>query len=101
MDNAIKFTPIGQQITLVLSNGEDGVYVTVDNATSGVSELQLENLLKENNHLSTRGTAKESGVGLGLLLAREYISANKGVLKVRVEGHHVIFYFNLPALVEK
>jgi len=101
MDNAIKFTPIGQQITLVLSNGEDGVYVTVDNVTAGVSELQLESLLKENNHLSTRGTAKESGVGLGLLLAREYISANKGVLKVRVEGHHVIFYFNLPALVEK
>lgn len=101
MDNAIKFTPLGGQIRLILNNTEEGVSVSVDNITSGITELQMEKLMGDNPHVSTRGTSNERGVGLGLLLAREYISANKGILKVKLDGEHIVFYFNLPALVEK
>ena len=54
--------------------------------------------IQENIYYSTRGTASESGTGLGLMLSRDFLSKNGGVLQIESEpGKGSIFSFTLPS----
>lgn len=95
--NALKFTQSGDQVRLsseLLSEGE--ILIKVSDTGIGMDETQLEKLFQLESNKSTTGTAGEKGVGLGLLLVKEYIEKNGGRIFVESEkGVGTSFYFSL------
>ena len=57
----------------------------------------MDKLFQIDGVISTPGTQKEKGTGLGLILCREYLEKNKGVIWVQsVIKEGTTFYFSLP-----
>lgn len=99
ISNAIKFTPKGGTINLGSKYGENEIIFFVKDSGIGMSQDQISKLFKVRNHLSTEGTSGEKGVGLGLLLVKEFVEKNDGRLWVESEeGKGTTFYFSLKSL---
>jgi signal transduction histidine kinase len=84
-------------ITLNIRYDNDKTEVCVKDTGCGISEANLEKLFSLDEHLATKGTNKEPGTGLGLILCNEFIILNKGTLRVdSEEGKGSRFCFTLP-----
>ena len=104
LSNAIKFTPQGGRVTLELKrlsveNGQDCYEVSVSDNGIGIPKERLGQLFRMDNTESTKGTANESGTGLGLLLCYDFVIRNSGSLRAESEiGKGSRFIFTLPAM---
>jgi signal transduction histidine kinase len=99
ISNAIKFTPNNGTITLKANISIDQSYVEVAVSDTGVGipESTIKNLFGVQNTISTKGTANETGTGLGLIICKEFVQKHKG--KIWVQSQENIgsaFYFLLP-----
>lgn len=81
LTNALKFTASGS-ITLGGRAIAGGIELFVKDTGCGISPQDLPKLLHWGNRFTTRGTAKEGGAGVGLLLAREFIRRHGGELTI-------------------
>ena len=96
ISNAIKFTKRNGSITISASTEGERILVSVKDNGVGISEENLEKLFKLDNHLSTTGTANESGTGLGLILCKELVEKNNGIIWVESQEQiGTTFYFTL------
>lgn len=100
LTNAIKFTPEKGEILLMAGLGsEDHNYVEIkvtDNGT-GVSEELRDKLFQIGETSSTRGTANETGTGLGLNICHDFVKMHGGNIWLESEvGKGSTFYFTLP-----
>lgn len=77
ISNAIKFTPQGGTIRISAQQYFSGYKITVSDTGKGITAEQLEHLfsLKTNPAF---GTNNEKGVGLGLMLCKQYIEEQGG-----------------------
>ena len=82
ISNAIKFTPSGGRITLHSSRENGQAVLKVSDTGIGISPDQLQNLFRIDVRQSSNGTNEEKGTGLGLILCREFIELNRGVLHI-------------------
>lgn len=98
LSNAIKFTPESGQISLEAHETHDAfVEICVRDNGMGMSSETLQKI-NENNFFTTKGTASESGTGLGLMLCKEFLAKNGGRMFVESkEGKGSLFSFTLPA----
>lgn len=97
ISNAIKFTPTGGHITVILSELAKCILVSVKDDGIGIRKEIQPKLLKDNEHVTTYGTHNEKGSGLGLLVSRDFIKMNKGKLWfASKEGAGTTFYFTVP-----
>jgi signal transduction histidine kinase len=63
----------------------------------GIPSENLEKLFRMNSGFTTRGTQNESGTGLGLLLCKEFVEKNGGLIWVESEvGNGSRFSFTIP-----
>ena len=98
VSNAIKFTPENGNISIGVHEKKSFVEVYVQDNGTGISQ---DALLKINNNdfYTTRGTASESGTGLGLMLCKEYLARNGAQLHIESKmGKGTVFSFSLPRL---
>ena len=95
--NAIKFSNRKSSIYL-LSTLENGLAsVTIQDEGVGIEETTLAKLLTNEPIISSRGTEKEKGTGLGLKLCKEFIHINQGTIDVQSEiGKGTRFTISLP-----
>jgi signal transduction histidine kinase len=104
LSNAIKFTPEGGRVTLELKyfpkkNGPNCYEVTVSDSGIGIPKDRLDQLFRMDNTWTTRGTANESGTGLGLLLCHDFVIRNHGTLRAESDtGKGSRLIFTLPAI---
>jgi ligand-binding sensor domain-containing protein/signal transduction histidine kinase len=78
ISNAIKFTEKNGGVQ-VIANGKDGfVEVSVLDTGVGIRSEKKNTLFKIGKTRSTKGTAKEKGTGLGLIICKEFIEKNNG-----------------------
>ncbi len=97
VNNAVKFTPAGGTVTVSAAATADGrLRFAVRDTGVGMSAAQLESLFEAGADRSTRGTAGESGTGLGLLICQHFVALMGGTLQVSSEpGQGTTFEFRL------
>jgi two-component system sensor histidine kinase/response regulator len=97
VSNAIKYTRDGGNITLDASGNNGFIEVSIADTGIGIKPENLEKLFRIDINYSTKGTADESGTGLGLILCREFITKNGGKIWVESDfGKGSTFKFTLP-----
>ncbi|WP_282116475.1 tetratricopeptide repeat-containing sensor histidine kinase [Cellulophaga baltica] len=98
LNNSIKFTPTGGEIILDATLKNKHWQVTIQDNGVGMSPEVKNKLFKPDSSLqSAYGTNKEKGTGLGLLLCKEMVENNGGVIGVATEeGEGATFYFTVP-----
>lgn len=95
IDNAVRFTPAGGTITLKAEAQKDKMRFAVQDTGSGMSEEVKSHLFEQ--FYRAPGQEASSGVGLGLSIVKEIITALGGTVEVESsEGNGSIFYFTLP-----
>ncbi|RZK66355.1 MAG: HAMP domain-containing histidine kinase [Pedobacter sp.] len=77
VNNAIKFTPEGGEVKISLEFNQENCFIKVKDNGLGISENEQTNLFKL-KALSTFGTNNEKGVGLGLLLCKDFTELQDG-----------------------
>jgi signal transduction histidine kinase len=96
LSNAIKFTPQQGTIEVGVNEATSFVEIYVQDSGMGISKEALQKI-NENNFYTTKGTASESGTGLGLMLCKEFLAKNGGKMHIESEaGKGSIFSFTLP-----
>jgi len=97
LSNALKFTPAQGAIDVsVTPNGRE-VEIAVSDTGIGIAEKNLPQLFQIDSTYKRRGTANESGTGLGLLLCHEFVARHGGKLSVAsAVGQGTTFRFTLP-----
>ena len=97
VSNSIKFTnPGGKIIVKGIING-DNAEVSVTDTGIGISTENQKNLFRIDEQFRRDGTDNEKGTGLGLILCKEFIEKNNGVLWIESEeGKGSRFSFTVP-----
>lgn len=99
VSNAIKFSREGGEVSIAAEEAGDRMLIKVADKGMGISE---ENLLRINSSVafSTPGTLDESGSGIGLILAKDFLAKNQGTFHAESKlGEGTTISFTLP-LVE-
>jgi len=98
MSNALKFSNEKGSVSFTTTNIDGFVYCTITDSGIGMSKKTKENLFNIETKIKRKGTANETGTGLGLLLCKDFIERNGGSLTVEsTEGEGAAFTFSLPA----
>ena len=98
--NAVKFTPRGGEVTVILSSDADGATVAVSDTGIGIPLAEQELLFTRFFRSSLAQRQAIPGSGLGLSIARAVVDKHGGTLRVESEeGRGTTFYVELPALV--
>lgn len=94
--NAIKFTPLDGRIEISFTQDDDYSYVRIKDSGIGMSEdiLQKVNAQK---YFTRTGTLQEKGSGFGLILCRDLLQKQGGVLLIEsAKGEGSTFTVKLP-----
>lgn len=98
LSNAIKFTHSGGEVIVSAEEQNSHVIVSVTDSGIGIPKNKLNKLFRIDEAVSTQGTNKEKGTGLGLILCREFVEKHGGKIWAESEkGEGSTFYFSLPA----
>lgn len=95
MSNAIKFTPQGGQIELLLNADGKDAFVSIVDTGPGISAQLLPRLFEEFNH--GRSPDGQRGNGLGLSICKHIVDAHQGrIWAESIVGQGSRFTFCLP-----
>jgi signal transduction histidine kinase len=84
LDNAVKFTPMGGEVTLsIQAESETLVQVTVSDTGIGIPEDSKTEIFEPFHQLDGSSTRKHGGTGIGLTLVREILDAHGSVIDVQ------------------
>lgn len=94
VNNAIKFTSVGGVVTVDVSRVNDECFIVVTDNGLGINEVQQASLFKLAAS-STFGTNNERGIGVGLLLCKEFTDLQGGKIWFKSqEGKGSMFYLS-------
>ncbi len=97
VSNAIKFTPENGIISIKSVLIDSIVELTVADTGVGIPPETLSQLFRIEATVTTKGTANETGTGLGLILCKEFVEKHNGKIWVESEeGKGSKFTFTLP-----
>jgi signal transduction histidine kinase len=95
--NAIKYTHKAGTIKVMAIQVDHQAFISVIDNGVGIDPGMIGKLFKISEKISTAGTEKETGTGLGLLLCKEFVEKHGGQIEVRSElGKGSEFIFSLP-----
>jgi signal transduction histidine kinase len=98
LDNAIKYSPDGGDVTVELAGGAARACLTVRDGGLGIPTAEQERIFEKFYRLDPALTRGVGGSGLGLYISRELVSRMGGTLTVRSEpGVGAAFVVDLPA----
>lgn len=96
ISNAIKFSNIGGEVIVNATNYDDYIKISVRDCGIGIKDEHLRILFDNNSTLTTLGTAKEKGTGLGLMLCKEFVKFHSGNIWAESKvGHGTVFSFTI------
>ncbi len=99
ISNAIKFSPSGKIIRIMVQEGEGGLALVVEDEGPGIKPEEESLLFQDFTRLAARPTGQESSTGLGLAAARRYATMIGGELEFERTGRPgARFVLRFPAL---
>ncbi len=98
ISNAVKFTKKNGVITIKAEKSEgDITTVSVADTGVGMSKEEIDKLFKIGEKVNSKGTAGETGTGLGLILCKEFVEKHGGIIWVESEEDlGSTFSFTIP-----
>jgi len=99
LDNAVKYSPQGGPVTVVLTEREpDQLQISISDTGRGIPEEERERIFEPFYRVyAAEATAAPSGVGLGLFVSRQIIALHQGQIVVEsVPGAGSRFVITLP-----
>ncbi len=98
LDNAIKYTPSGGQVTLAFNRADDWVRVTVADTGIGIPAKDLPHIFDRFYRVDKARSREQGGTGLGLAIVKTIIEAHGGRIEAAsVAGKGSQFTVWLPA----
>jgi signal transduction histidine kinase len=86
VSNAIKYSPIGGAIDLLVAREGDGILVQVRDQGAGLSPEDISRLFGRFQRLSAKPTAGETSTGLGLSIVKRIVDLHGGRVTVESAG---------------
>jgi len=101
VSNAIKYSPIGGKIALLVNHDADNTIIRVTDEGAGLSPEDLGRLFGRFQRLSAKPTAGESSTGLGLSIVKRIVDMHDGQINADSSGpgQGSTFTIILPAIV--
>lgn len=97
VSNAIKFTNKGGKIGISAIHNDSYTTISVTDNGVGIRPEILDKLFNVSSIQSSKGTADESGTGLGLLLCKEFVEKHHGKIWIESEvGKGTKISFTIP-----
>ena len=84
MSNAVKFTPDGGRVTVLLEEEASAARIVVQDTGKGIPEDQLEKIFERFHQVDTSNTREHGGSGLGLAICKNIVEWHDG--KIWVEN---------------
>jgi heavy metal sensor kinase len=102
VDNAIKYTPKGGEVTLSLAKDDGWVKISVQDTGIGISPENIPNLFDRFYRVDKARSRDAGGTGLGLAIAKSVVDAHNGKITVESQvGKGTTFTVWLPLPQEK
>lgn len=93
VQNAIKFTPAGGRVSLTAYRNATHILIDVEDECGGLPEGRAETMFRPFD----RGESDTTGLGLGLKISHDAVTANGGEIQVRnLPGKGCVFSVVLP-----
>jgi signal transduction histidine kinase len=86
VSNAVKYSPIGGAIDLLVAQEEGGILVQVSDQGAGLSPEDISRLFGRFQRLSAKPTAGETSTGLGLSIVKRIVDLHGGRVAVESAG---------------
>ena len=97
ISNALKFTLNSGEINISANVKKENIHISIQDSGVGISKKNLKKILNDKTQLTTVGTMKEIGSGIGLQLCRDFVEKNNGEISVESEeGVGSTFSFSIP-----
>jgi PAS domain S-box-containing protein len=97
LDNAVKFSPEGGEVTVSIEGGRDELKISVADEGIGIPEEELPHIFDRFYRASNATTAAIRGTGLGLGIVKYIIESHAGRILVQSKpGKGSTFSFTLP-----
>jgi signal transduction histidine kinase len=97
LGNALKFTHENGEIRLNSSIENEEIKISISDNGLGMSEAIKSKIFRIDEHVTTLGTKKEKGTGLGLILCKDFVEKNGGDISVESEkGKGSTFTLTFP-----
>ena len=97
LDNAVKYSPNGGQVSVFLQEQDDTYIVSISDQGVGVSPEQFDHIFERFYRVHNTASQHFSGIGLGLYVAKAIIDRHGGDIWLSSnQGTGSIFHFTLP-----
>ncbi|MBE9013575.1 response regulator, partial [Pseudanabaenaceae cyanobacterium LEGE 13415] len=98
LENAIKFTPEGGQVTLSLECYGTEIQIIVSDTGIGITPEFLPYVFDRFTQAEVPSRHSPGGVGIGLAIARRLVELHHGTIEAKSEGQGSTFIVRLPVL---
>jgi len=95
ISNAIKYSPIGGTIDIIVTQEAGNIVVQVKDQGAGLSPEDISRLFGRFQRLSAKPTAGETSTGLGLSIVKRIVDLHGGRITVESSGHAKVATFNM------
>jgi two-component system, OmpR family, phosphate regulon sensor histidine kinase PhoR len=97
LDNAVKFSPQGRQVTVVLKEQGSEFLVSISDRGIGVNPDFFDHIFERFYRVRNTASRQYSGIGMGLYIAKAIVEAHGGRIWLSSNpGTGSTFYFTLP-----
>ncbi|MEW5762705.1 MAG: ATP-binding protein [Bacillota bacterium] len=98
LDNALRYTPAGGEVTVRAQAGKDGLEITVRDTGVGIPEEELPYIFERFYRVDRARARETGGTGLGLAIVRQAVRRMGGRVTVESKtGAGTVFKILLPA----
>ncbi|MDD2486301.1 MAG: ATP-binding protein [bacterium] len=99
IDNALKFTPAGGQVTVSAGRKDDRVVIRVADTGTGIPQADMDRIFERFYRVDKARSRTLGGTGLGLSIVKHIVESHDGSISVDSrEGHGSVFTVSLPAI---
>lgn len=96
IQNAIKFSPAGKQITFKARKLKEVFWFEIQDEGIGIDADKIPNLFSGQTE-SELGTSAEKGTGFGLMIVKQYVDLHQGRMEVQsIKGQGSTFSLSIP-----